>query len=130
MSSKMQEKVTEETKNEKELFKAAIHSGNVEKETGIVTYDLSGNRLKVTIVCKHENRQSGMKEAMNHLTEILLQLYAMEDEISEYTARIKDAGVNSIRFYTMIESLMVGHPSALFSMLQRYISEGLEFTVT
>ncbi len=97
MSSKMQAKVSEEMKNEKEIFKAAIHTGNGENETGTVTYDLSGNRLKVTIVCKHEDRQSGIKEAMNHLTEILLQLYDMEEEISEYTARIKDAGINSIR---------------------------------
>lgn len=97
MSSMMQAKVSDEMRNDKDLFKASINHGKGDRETGRVTYDLSGNRLKVTIVCKHEDKQSGMKEAMNHLTEILLRLYSMEDEINEYAARIKDAGINSIQ---------------------------------
>ena len=65
-------------------------------EKGKVTYDLSGNRLKVTIVYNCTDRQLGITETMQHLLRILIRVYTEEEEFDENIVRIKDAGINSI----------------------------------
>lgn len=86
--------IKSEMSNGGQRFIESIHSD--EKEIGKITYDLSGNRLKVTIVYKHTEMQSGITGTMEHLLRILLQIYAEEDEFDENIVRIKDVGINSI----------------------------------
>ncbi|MGC8515016.1 MAG: hypothetical protein ACP5OC_02640 [Thermoplasmata archaeon] len=94
LSSSLQEIIKKEMSNGGERFIESIHTD--EKEKGKVTYDLSGNRLKVSIVYKHSDRQLGIAETMQHLLRILVQIYTEEDEFDENIVRIKDAGINSI----------------------------------
>jgi hypothetical protein len=94
LSSSLQEMIKREMSNGGERFIESIHTDD--KEKGKVTYDLSGNRLKVTIVYKHSNRQSGIAETIEHLLRILIQIYTEENNFDENTVRIKDVGINSI----------------------------------
>ncbi|MCL4452310.1 MAG: hypothetical protein M1327_06790 [Candidatus Thermoplasmatota archaeon] len=98
MTSKMQETIMDEMSNGGKRFLASIHSDNRNRENGKVTYDLSGNRLKVTLAYEHQDEASGIAETMQHLMQILMQIYLEEDEFNENIARIKDAGINSISF--------------------------------
>jgi hypothetical protein len=98
MSSTMQETIKDEMSNGGKRFIASIHSHNRNRENGKVTYDLSGNRLKVTLVCEHKEKESGIAETMQRLMQILMQIYLEEDEFNENIARIKDAGINSVSF--------------------------------
>jgi hypothetical protein len=95
LSSRLQKMIKIEMSSGGDRFIESIRSG--ETEIGKVTYDLSGNRLKVTFVYNHSNRQSGIAETMQHLMRILLQIYSYEEEFDENIVRIKDVGINSIR---------------------------------
>ena len=94
LSSSLQGMIKSEMSNGGESFIQSIQTD--EKEKGKVTYDLSGNRLKVTIVYNYTDRQLGITETMQHLLRILMRVYTEEEEFDENIVRIKDAGINSI----------------------------------
>ena len=94
LSSRLQEMIKSEMSNGGERFIQSIQTD--EREKGKVTYDLSGNRLKVTIVYNYTDRQLGITETMQHLLRVLMRVYTEEEEFDENIVRIKDAGINSI----------------------------------